>query len=45
LTYFGHVIRKEDTCLEKDIIEVTNPGSRRKGKPRTAWMENIKDWT
>jgi len=31
---------------ERDIImEGTMPDARRRGRPRTAWMDNIKTWT
>ena len=26
-------------------MQGTMPGSRRRGRPRTAWMDNIKTWT
>ena len=30
---------------EKEIMQRTMPGARRRGRPRTAWMDNIKTWT
>ena len=27
------------------LIQGTMPGARRRGRPRTAWMDNIKTWT
>ena len=27
------------------IMQGTMPGARRRGRPRTAWMDNIKTWT
>jgi len=41
LAYYGHTVRKKRSCLEKEIM----PGARRRGRPRTAWMDNIKTWT
>ena len=38
LAYYGHT-------LEKEIMHGTMPGARRRGRPRTAWMDNIKTWT
>ena len=32
-------------CLEKEIMQGTMRGARRRGRPRTAWMDNIKTWT
>ena len=30
---------------EKEIMQGTMPGARRRGRPHTAWMDNIKAWT
>jgi len=27
------------------IMQGTMPGARRRGRPRTAWMDNVKTWT
>ena len=40
--YYGHTMRKQGSCLEKEIMQGTMPGARRQGRPRTAWMDNIK---
>ena len=45
LAYYGHATRKQGSCLEKEIMQGTMPGARRRGRPRTAWMDNIKTWT
>ena len=45
LAYCGHTMRKQGSCLEKEIMQGTMPGARRRGRPRTAWMYNIKTWT
>ena len=45
LTYYGHTIRKQGSCLEKDLMQGTMPGACRQGRPHTAWMDNIKTWT
>jgi len=34
-----------ERCLENNIISGTKPGSRQNGRSRTAWMDNVKDWT
>jgi len=31
-------------CI-KAIIQGTMAGAHRRGRPRTAWMDNIKTWT
>jgi hypothetical protein len=33
LKYCGHVLRKKESCLEKDIVEGTMPGARSRGRP------------
>ena len=38
-------MRKQGTCLEKEIMQGRMQGARRRGRPRTAWMDNIKTWT
>ena len=43
LAYYGHTTRKQG--LEKEIMQGTMSGARRRGRPRTAWMDNIKTWT
>jgi len=45
LSYYGHTVRKQGSCLEKEIMQGAMPGARRRGRPRTAWMDNIKTWT
>jgi len=45
LAYYGHTIRKQWSCLKKQIMQGTMPGARRRGRPRTAWMDNINTWT
>ncbi|KAG1702048.1 Tyrosine-protein phosphatase Lar [Nymphon striatum] len=41
-TYFGHLMRKEDG-LQRLLLEGKIHGGR--GRPRTAWYHNIKEWT
>ena len=43
--YTMYIMRKQGSCLEKEIMQGTMPGARRRGRPRTAWMDNIKTWT
>jgi len=45
LAYYSHTTRKQGNCLEKEIMQGTMPGARRRGRPRTAWIDNIKSWT
>ena len=45
LAYYGHTTRKQGSCSEKEIMQGTMPGARRRERPRTAWMDNTKTWT
>jgi len=38
-------MRKQGSCLEKEIMQGTMPGARRRERPHTAWIDNIKTWT
>jgi len=38
-------MRKQGSYLEKETMQGTMPGARRRGRPRMAWMVNIKMWT
>ena len=42
LAYYGHTMRKQGSSLEKEIMQGTMPGARRRGRPHMAWMGNIK---
>jgi len=44
LAYCGHTMRKQGSCLEKEIMQTTMLDARRQGRPRTAWMGNINTW-
>jgi len=41
LSYYGHVLRKEENCMEKEIMQGTTCGQKRKGRARTLWQDNI----
>jgi len=45
LRYFGCVVRGQDKSLEYGIIQETLPGNRKRGKPKTTWMDNVTSWT
>jgi len=38
-------MRKQGSCLEKEIMQRTMPGACRRGRQRKAWMDNIDTWT
>ena len=42
LKYFGHVIRK-DNSIEKSIMLGKVEGKRRRGRPRTRWIDGVKE--
>jgi len=44
LAYYGHTMRKQGSCPEKEIMQKTIPGARRRGRQRTAWMDIIRTW-
>ena len=44
LGWFGHISRR-DGSLAKTIMQGTLEGSRRRGRPRKSWVDNIHDWT
>lgn len=41
--YFGHLIRQDG--LQKRLLEGKVNGKRLRGRQRSSWMSNIKDWT
>jgi len=41
LANYGRTMRNQG----KEIMQGTMPSARRRGRPRTAWMDNIKTWT
>ena len=43
--YYSYTMRKQGSCLEKEMMQGTVTVARRRGRPRTAWMDNIKTWT
>ena len=45
MIYFGHIMRKKGTCIEKEIIQGSISGGRGRGRPRMSWLDNIKSWT
>jgi len=45
LAYYGRTMRKQWSCLEKEIMQGTMSGALRRGRPRTAWMDKINTWT
>jgi len=42
LAYYGHTMRKQRNCMEKEMMQGTMPGARRRGRSHTAWIDNVK---
>ena len=43
---WSHREETRELAGERDrLMQGTMPGVRRRGRPRTAWMDNIKTWT
>ena len=38
-------MRKQGSCLEKEIMQGTMSDARKRGRPHTTWMDDIKTWT
>ena len=45
MSHFGHLSRKKNLNLTKTVVQGKPEGRRGKGRPRTAYMDNIKQWT
>ena len=45
MSYFGHMSRKKNLNLTKTIVQGKPEGRRGKGRPRTAYIDNIKQWS
>jgi len=43
LSFYGYLLWKEGSCMEKEIIRGTSttPGQRQRGRPKTYWHNNI----
>jgi len=41
LAHYGHTMRIQGSCPEKEIMQATMPGECTRGRPCTAWMDNI----
>jgi len=44
LSYFGHVMRTEEDCLEKEIMPGTVLGVRKQRRPKMRWVDDMKKW-
>ena len=43
LKWYGHITRTHG--LSKTILQGTVPGSRKRGRQKKRWIDNITDWT
>ena len=37
LSFYGHALWKEGSCMGKEIIQGSTPGQRHRGRPKTNW--------
>ena len=42
--YFGHIVRGERYEYQRLLLEGTDDDKRGRGRPRTTWFSNIRDW-
>jgi hypothetical protein len=45
LAYFGHILRNRKYVMQQLMIFGRIEGNRRRGRPRTTWLDNIIRWT
>ena len=43
LRWHGHVKRREEDYVEKTITDMAVPGRRKRGRPRTRWMDMARE--
>ena len=43
ISYFGHMVRRDN--IHRLLLEGKIEGKRPRGRPRTEWTDNIKEWT
>ncbi len=42
-SWFGHVQRRDATNVTRRVMELAIPGTRRRGRPKKTWYQQIKD--
>ena len=45
IRYFGHITRRDNTSLERTIMNGLVKGKRRRGRPPSRWLDQIGDIT
>ena len=45
LAFFGHAIRNKRCTIMKDMIQGSLEAGRKKGRPRTHYMQNVREWS
>ncbi|KAG7310779.1 hypothetical protein JYU34_003595 [Plutella xylostella] len=43
LSWFGHVMRREDDYVTKKVLEMRPEGRRKRGRPRKTWLDCVKE--
>ena len=41
-SWYGHVMRREDTNVAKGVTTMTVGGKRHRGRPRLRWMDRVR---
>ena len=42
LSWYGHVMKREDTNIAKQVITMKVGGKRHRGRPRLRWMDRVR---
>ena len=45
LSFFGHTIRNNKCTLMKDVMQGRLEAGRKQGRPRTHYIQNVRDWS
>ena len=43
MTWYGHVLQREEEYIGKRVMVMEVPGKRRRGRPNRRWLDNIRN--
>jgi hypothetical protein len=43
LTWYGHVLRRDESHITKRVMSMNVDGHARRGRPKKIWMDCVKD--
>ena len=43
MTWYRHVLQREEEYIGKRVMVMEVPGKRRRGRPNRRWLDNIKN--